>query len=187
MCAACGIIHASIIHLIIDSRHVETPRCGDVFLQHRGEFSSLNFPDRYPRQTRCVWKISTDPNRRIALGIINNDFNVEVGSNHYSCDYDSVSVFDGTNKNSRSLGRFCGNIDFPRTFRTVFSTTSNLYIEFKSDHIVEKSGFRLQYSVFFAGNGLIDRCKAIITIKLDFDYSSLIEFCMYINFVSVVH
>ena len=123
-----------------------------MFLEHKGEFSTAGFPNRYLSQERCVWRISTDPNRRIALGIKDKAFDVEPGSNTRSCDYDYVSVFDGTTGDSKKLGRFCGNIYFPRTFRTVYSTGPDLYIEFISDYIVQRKGFILQYSVFFTGD-----------------------------------
>lgn len=125
--------------------------CGDVFVEHSGEFTSLNFPNRYPNNLKCVWRISTDPNRRIALGTKDNEFDVEPGSNIYSCNYDRVRVHDGPDKSYRSLGTFCGNIDFLRTFKTVYSTGPHLYVEFSSDHIVQKKGYHLQYSVFFEG------------------------------------
>ncbi len=142
---------------MIQYLYTETPLCGDVLVQHSGELSSLNFPSRYPSLSRCVWRISTDHNRRIALGVKDRQFDVEPGSNIYSCDYDHISVYDGTSKKSKQLGRFCGNIDFPQTFKTVYSTGSHLYVEFKSDYIIQRKGFVLQYSVFFAGNKPITR------------------------------
>ena len=130
--------------------------CGDVFVEHSGEFTSLNFPNRYPNNLKCVWRISTDPNRRIALGTKDNEFDVEPGSNIYSCNYDRVRVHDGPDKSYRSLGTFCGNIDFLRTFKTVYSTGPHLYVEFSSDHIVQKKGYHLQYSVFFEGKRFLN-------------------------------
>lgn len=128
-------------------------------MQHKGEFSSPGFPAvRYPSQARCVWKISTDtaesgkPPRRIALGVKDGKFDVEPGSNIYSCDYDSVSVFDGTSKRNRLVGKFCGNTYFQQTFKTVYSSGPHLYVEFSSDYIIQRRGFRLQYAVFFAGD-----------------------------------
>ena len=120
-------------------------------LQSSGELTSLNFPNRYPNRARCVWQISTDPTRRIALGVSNKEFDLEPGSNIYSCDYDYITVFDGMGRIDKRLGSFCGNIDFTRTFHTVYSSGSNLYVEFSADHIIQRKGFRLQYSVFFKG------------------------------------
>lgn len=116
-----------------------------------GNFTSLDFPREYPNGIRCVWRISTDGNRRLALGTRGHEFNVETGSNHWSCNYDYVRVLDGTDKNSQQLGRFCGGPNFPRTFHTVFSNTPHLYVEFVSDSIERRKGFHLQYKTFFAG------------------------------------
>ena len=122
-------------------------------MEDSGRFSSPGFPHkRYPNQIKCVWRISTDPNRRIALGIVDKNFDLEPGSNIHSCDYDAVNVFNGVSRNGRkTIGSFCGNTDFLQTFSTVYSANEHLYVEFTSDHIVQRRGFQLQYSVFFKG------------------------------------
>ena len=124
----------------------ETFRCGGNFVAPMGEFKSPRFPRSYPNSIRCVWKISTDRYRRIALGVKNGAFDVEQGSSIYSCNHDWVSVYDGETKARRRLGTFCGN--GMRTFQTLHSTGRHLYIEFKSDWQQQRSGFQLQYVTF---------------------------------------
>lgn len=136
---------------LITFLYVATPFCGEVHLKHTGIISSLNFPQEYPNNVKCIWKISTDPNRRIAIGVKDMEFDVEPGSNIYSCNYDFVSVSDGTDSNAKCLGTFCGMSSFKRFFQTTFSSGPNLYVQFSSDFIVRKKGFQLLFSVFFAG------------------------------------
>ena len=132
----------------------ETPLCGDVFVKHSGEFTSLDFPRQYPNNANCIWRISTDPNRRIVLGTKNMEFDLEPGSNIYSCNYDFVKVSDGLNEKEKCIGKFCGSPSFRRTFQTVYSTGPHLHVKFSSDFIVRKKGFKLQYSVFFASKSI---------------------------------
>jgi len=52
-----------------------------------GEFTSLNYPNAYPHNRECVWRITVDPGRRIELTI--QDFDVE---HHTNCSYDVLEV-----------------------------------------------------------------------------------------------
>ena len=127
----------------------ETFRCGGNFFAPEGEFKSPRFPNSYPNSYHCVWKISTDPFRSIALGIKDGSFDVEQGSSIYSCNHDSLSVYDGENKTTRRLGTYCGS--GMRTFHTVSSSGRHLYVEFTSDWQQRRSGFQLKYVTYFTG------------------------------------
>lgn len=128
----------------------ETPLCGEVFLTHKGDIFSLNYPNNYPNNANCIWKVSTDPERRIVIGA--EYFSVEPGSNIFSCNYDYLQLWDGTSESKQSLGIFCGGgKSYHKIFQTLYSTGSNLFIQFRSDFIVSKKGFHLKYSVFYAG------------------------------------
>ena len=80
-----------------------------------------------------------------------NQFDLELGTTRRSCNHDYVEVLDGPNGDSPIIKRFCGDMYCIRAFHTVYSTGSHLYIRFKSDFIVQRKGFNLQYSVFFTG------------------------------------
>jgi hypothetical protein len=146
----------------------ETPFCGEILLKNSGEMTSLDFPNYYPNNAKCIWKITAAPNRRIALGVKNKKFDVEPGSNIYSCNYDYVIVYDGLSYQDKCLGRFCGSLLFNKGFRTVYSSGNNMLIEFSSDYIVRRKGFHLQYSVFFSSQecgpySIYTRTKGTIT------------------------
>lgn len=55
--------------------------------------------------------------------------------------YDSVNIYDGEDKGSPFLGRFCGI----QSALTMESTSQYMLIEFMSDHSVVKKGFDLRY------------------------------------------
>jgi len=132
----------------------ETFRCGGNFFAPVGEFRSPQFPNSYPNSIRCVWKIATDAFRSIALGVkYGSVFDVEQGSSIYSCNHDALSVYDGANKTTRRLGTYCGN--GMRTFHTVSSTGSHLYVEFTSDWQQRRSGFQLHYVTYFTGELIV--------------------------------
>ena len=60
-----------------------------------------------------------------------------------NCAFDSLSIYDGTMADEKSLhGKYCGNISHP------FSVTSNwneVLVVFQSDNSIEKSGFQLKW------------------------------------------
>ena len=97
-----------------------------------------------------MWKIHTDPLRRIALGVRENNFEVEPGSSIYSCNHDWLSVYDGDSKDARRIGSFCGSNGM-RGFHTIHSSGRHLYVEFLSDGQQRRAGFHLEYLNFFQG------------------------------------
>lgn len=133
---------------IITLFFLETP-CGKLLLGVEGEITSPGFPSTYPKNRRCVWQITTDPGKSIALGVKDGLFNVEEGSSINTCDNDYVAVYDGDGKNSRKIGPFCGNTSRP--FRTIHSTGRHLYIEFQSNSEIQYAGFKLEYTTYRKG------------------------------------
>ena len=123
-------------------------RCGGTFFAPEGNFTSPLYPDSYPNNIKCVWKIATDPERRIAVGVTDDNFHVEQGTSKYSCNLDRISVYNGESKIGRRFGSYCGT--GMRTFQTVYSTGRFLHIEFKTNSRERRSGFNLHYKTFFA-------------------------------------
>ena len=64
-----------------------------------------------------------------------SDFDLERDS---KCSYDYLAVFDGDNKASPLLEKFCGST----VPRAINSTQQNMRIVFKSDHSDTRSGFQ---------------------------------------------
>lgn len=57
------------------------------------------------------------------------------------CIYDYVELYDGNNTLSNSLGTFCGTTA-PSVIK---STGSNMTVEFITDYVIQKGGFRAVY------------------------------------------
>ena len=102
----------------------------------------------YPKNLRCVWRISTDPQRRIALSVKDNKFDIQSGNTPYTCDHDSLTIYDGNTSSSLNIGSYCGKSGM-RKLETVYSTNEHLYIEFNSDADHSgNTGFELHYTTF---------------------------------------
>ena len=102
----------------------------------------------YYNDLRCVWKIATDPKKRIALGVDNSfPFDVEKGSSLNECNNDWITVYDGPDKNANRIGPFCGNAPF----QTIHSTGRHLYIEFQTNDRKTGNGFKLNYTTYREG------------------------------------
>ena len=84
--------------LILHIVSIETLYCGRLLLKPNGTISSPNFPIYpYPNDIECIWKITTDPGKRIAIGV-KDTFEVEEGTSINTCDNDWVAVYDGNDR-----------------------------------------------------------------------------------------
>lgn len=61
--------------------------CSEVFRSPTGEFSSPNYPDNYPTNRECVFRIIVEVNMQIMLNI--TDFELEGFS---SCGFDYLEI-----------------------------------------------------------------------------------------------
>ncbi|KAJ8318436.1 hypothetical protein KUTeg_003527 [Tegillarca granosa] len=116
--------------------------------QHRissptGEISSPNWPEFYPSRKDCVWQFNTTPGHRIKL--IFHQFELEP---HQECTYDHIEIFDGTDINARSLGKFCGN----KVPHPIISSGSNMHMVFYSDASVQRKGFHATHTSVCGGH-----------------------------------
>jgi len=125
-------------------------------MEPEGTFSTPNFKsDRpYPNNRECIWKITTDIGKRIALGVKGGAFSVEEGSSINTCDRDYVAVYDGDSKDNRKIGPFCGNASRP--FQTIHSTGRHLYVVFHSNNETGYRGFELEYTTYVDGKQIFN-------------------------------
>ncbi|KAH9499056.1 hypothetical protein Btru_005569 [Bulinus truncatus] len=103
-----------------------------------GVISSPGYPVRYFPNVYCSWHILVDPGMFIDISLSN----ITIESSAL-CEYDMVEVFDGHSTRSRSLGRFCG-----RTSSNMTTTSNSVFLVFRSDGMVEKSGFFGRYTAY---------------------------------------
>ncbi|KAJ0177495.1 hypothetical protein K1T71_007504 [Dendrolimus kikuchii] len=106
-----------------------------------GIIKSPGYPFRYPENKQCEYVISTIPGKAIQLTF--QDFDLEESS-YYNCTYDYIEIYDGQDRNSSLLGKFCGGTS--RTPPVQTSTLNYMYIRFNSDMSLSGTGFYANYT-----------------------------------------
>lgn len=97
-----------------------------------GTISSPNYPGFYLPPLNCVWNFSATPGHQIRIAF--QKFELE---HHNACSYDHLDIYDGSSAHSTSLGKFCG----PKLLPLIQATGKQLYMAFKSDSSVQRTGF----------------------------------------------
>ncbi|CAL1537017.1 unnamed protein product [Lymnaea stagnalis] len=110
--------------------------CFSQISEHNGTITSPDFPEEYPRNTECDWLLIAPLGHRIRLAF--QSLSLE---HHQSCNYDSLTIFDGDNRNASLIDRYCGSI-FPEL---VISRSNNMLVSFTSDSSVQKKGFEARH------------------------------------------
>ncbi|XP_077342767.1 scavenger receptor cysteine-rich domain-containing protein DMBT1-like isoform X3 [Lithobates pipiens] len=118
--------------------------CGGRITQFYGVITSPNFPNNYSSNSFCIWEIETARGYRVELTFTH--FQLETSNN---CVYDWVKVYDGYPQNATLLATLCYPSNY--TYYTYASSSNVITIEFKSDSIIEMSGFRAVFSSVLAG------------------------------------
>lgn len=141
---------------------------GGVLRELNGTIESFGFSMNYnyPPDQRVVWRIITDPTRRIALSVKDNHFTIPQGSTPHTCDQDWIAIYDGPDMNAQKIGTYCGNQ--MRKLETVYSSNSELYIEFVSAANTkpeDRGRFKLHYTTFLRGT-FTTKCTMLANICL---------------------
>ncbi len=97
----------------------------------------------YPNQEDSYITISPQGASSVSLDFI--DFSVEAGdaSTAQDCDYDYVSVYDGTSTSDPLIGTYCNSGPPPNS---VSSSGGSITIQLHSDQYVNRSGFRIDWT-----------------------------------------
>ncbi|KAI8490263.1 hypothetical protein Bbelb_320010 [Branchiostoma belcheri] len=101
-----------------------------------GTFTSPGYPNNYNDNARCSWTITVTSGRRAAIRFISLDL-----EKHPDCNYDSVTVYDGSTSSGRQLGKFCGTKG-----RDVVASGRTAHIIFTSDRSTTGTGFSIKFS-----------------------------------------
>ncbi|ESN94339.1 hypothetical protein HELRODRAFT_164165 [Helobdella robusta] len=126
-----------------------------------GFIYSPTYPGVYPDNVFCFYHLAGIQRQRIKLTFLEID--LYSGGDH--CPYDYILIYDGPTNNSEIINTFCGH----RNNVTLFSSSSNLYIEFSTksgrlestkrtylhpwessksdDVIVQRRGFKAFYEI----------------------------------------
>ncbi|KAK3087707.1 hypothetical protein FSP39_009442 [Pinctada imbricata] len=113
--------------------------CGGTLTNNNGQLSSPNWPGSYPASASCIWKILAPKGAKIQVNFVSLDLEQHMSGNCISA-YDYVYIFE--NKNISNFERtFCGY----SKGEDITSTGNDLYISFRSDERVQRSGFHAIY------------------------------------------
>uniref|UniRef100_A0A2C9KBX8 Metalloendopeptidase n=1 Tax=Biomphalaria glabrata TaxID=6526 RepID=A0A2C9KBX8_BIOGL len=123
-------------YILQSDQHSCVAGCHRIISSSKGNITSPNFPNPYPRRLECEWHFSTILGHRIMLSF--KEFDVEP---HLECDYDNVVVFDGDSKNSATLGKYCGST-FPEQ---IISSGTTMLLQFNTDNSGQRKGFRAEH------------------------------------------
>ena len=104
--------------------------------------SSRNFPEKYWGNMRCFWRIQANRDYKIRIIVQTIDFE---GCSNCECDY--IQIFDGPNRYSKSLKKWCRNRP------DLVSSGSHLYIEMKTDALNYYRGFKAKYFAVHKNDG----------------------------------
>uniref|UniRef100_A0A4W6F2P1 Cubilin n=1 Tax=Lates calcarifer TaxID=8187 RepID=A0A4W6F2P1_LATCA len=122
-----------------------TTDCSETFTSSSGTFSSPNYPDYYPNNRDCIFKIIVQVNVQIML----NFTNFELEGSPPSCNFDFVEIRDGGYETSPLIGKFCSNQRPP----VLVSHSNRLWVRFRSDPSVTRRGFTAHWDGSQTGCG----------------------------------
>lgn len=109
--------------------------CGGNYTSENGTITSPGFPGNYPTNAECVWIINVAPGNSLSLTF--DTFAIE-DNPHCDTDYLEIREKSGVGK---LVGAFCGNsIDS-------LSSSSTLWIKFRSDASSSDRGFSAEYGL----------------------------------------
>ena len=102
--------------------------------QNSGQFTSPNYPNNYPNDADCIWRIGVP--RGVLVKVEFSDFNTERG-------HDELRIHDGPSVLSLSLATLSGHLSTPRE---VISTGPLLWFNFRTDNNSSRRGFRATFT-----------------------------------------
>ncbi|XP_059538087.1 complement C1s subcomponent [Myotis daubentonii] len=111
---------------------------GDVFTELIGQITSPNYPNPYPENSRCEYKILLEQGFQVVVTVRREDFDVEPADSEGNCVDSLVFV-----AKDQQFGPYCGN-GFPGPLN--IETHSNvLDIIFQTDQTGQQKGWKLRY------------------------------------------
>nr|DBA25188.1 TPA: hypothetical protein GDO54_012746 [Pyxicephalus adspersus] len=112
--------------------------CGGERNGIRGTLSSPNYPNLYPHDRNCEWRITVPEGRRVTLTL--HDLQVQDQPN---CIHDYVAVYNGYQNQSPLLDKLCGNIDPNKVIK---SSGNTMRVLFNTDGSVSSGGFQAEFT-----------------------------------------
>uniref|UniRef100_W5MX16 Cubilin n=1 Tax=Lepisosteus oculatus TaxID=7918 RepID=W5MX16_LEPOC len=122
-----------------------TTDCAEVYTSPTGTLTSPNYPNNYPMNRECVYKIIVETNRQIMLNF--TDFMLE--GPYPPCSYDYIEIRDGGYETSPLIGKYCSEQPPP----ILISHSNRFWIKFRSDSSVTAKGFMAHWDGTLTGCG----------------------------------
>lgn len=116
--------------------------CGGNYTSAQGTITSPGYPNSYPLNAECIWTLNTSPGNRISLSF--SEFDIESSEN---CDLDYLEI-----REDSGIGKLI-SVSCGKDVAAVTSS-SRLWIKFKSDGSGTAKGFVGEYNFIFGGNEL---------------------------------
>ncbi|NP_001003148.2 cubilin precursor [Canis lupus familiaris] len=120
--------------------------CMEDYTENSGTFTSPNFPNNYPNNWKCIYRITVETSQQIALHFTNFALEEAIGG---QCVADFVEIRDGGYETSPPLGTYCGSIPPPR----IISHSNKLWLQFTSDFLGSGPGFSAYWDGSLTGCG----------------------------------
>ncbi|KAJ1170309.1 hypothetical protein NDU88_002187 [Pleurodeles waltl] len=120
--------------------HFYSGECHEVYTAVKGNFSSPQYPNSYPNNINCHWAVQLPLGFRIKVFFMDLELE-DRNSLTNKCDYDYLSVYDGSQESSLLLGTWCGT-DKPAPFT---STGNNVLLVLNTDRNAASKGFSVSY------------------------------------------
>uniref|UniRef100_A0A8C5PBH1 Cubilin n=1 Tax=Leptobrachium leishanense TaxID=445787 RepID=A0A8C5PBH1_9ANUR len=115
-----------------------TEECGGDYTGSSGILRSPNYPNIYPHNRVCEWRITVPLGRRVTLTI--NDLRLQDTQN---CDSDYITVYNGFHNKSPVIAKLCGDVSQGTEMR---SSGNTMKVVFVTDGSVSNGGFLATYS-----------------------------------------
>ncbi|XP_070174131.1 cubilin-like [Littorina saxatilis] len=122
-----------------------TNGCGGYLTGDNGTFTSPNYPNSYDHNRVCEWLITV--NTSFAIQLTFNHFDME---NSRNCNYDSVSVYAGSDATGSLLTNLCHT---QTSVQTLTSTGNTMFVRMKTDSSVGGNGFSATWTKVPGGCG----------------------------------
>lgn len=123
---------------LIDYYMESLSECQKTLTNPSGMITSPEFPDNYPDNSDCWTLVSVAEDKSVLLQF--DLIDLEYDEN---CTYDYIEIFDGPTKDAPYVGRYCSSSQKGVILQ---SSTNMFLVHFFSDHLINKKGFRIQYS-----------------------------------------
>lgn len=117
-------------------------------------FSSPNFPNAYPHNLDCQYRVQVPAGKTIELYILH----LELEHSH-----DNLVIYDGHSSTSTQIATLTGTTGSGRKFVT---TGNELFVTFRSDGSVTRKGFQAVYTISSSQSKESKEFLSIFEIKL---------------------